>query len=398
MLNIKNFLKSFFSPLVAIALVFTLAACTSDKKEEEPSTELNTSYTDALELTTSYEGKTFLADRIGEVTLFSCVDGDTAVFRTNGQNIRVRFLGIDTPESTGKLDPWGKAASAYVCDRLENATTIVLEGEGDIIDTTGTRYLAWIWVDGRLLNLEILEQAYSTGKGLDGFKYANIFYDADLKTQRTGRRVWGESDPDFDYSGTVRHVTIEEIRENLDDYRGLTVIMGGLVTRRLGNSAYIEYDGYGIYVYNAYNPITSKLEPGNFIRIQASIGEFNGSNQLTGVHAGRNINVESENNDIEATVVTIPDIGIRYEGALIELQNVTISNIGGKAANNSYSITVRDESNNTIIVRVDGNTFPYFEPNTYSVGQKINVTAPINYFNDTFQLMLTNAEDISVIE
>ena len=34
------------------------------------------------------------------MTLDSCVDGDTAWFIIDGERVKVRFLGIDSPEST----------------------------------------------------------------------------------------------------------------------------------------------------------------------------------------------------------------------------------------------------------------------------------------------------------
>lgn len=40
-----------------------------------------------------------------------CVDGDTAVFTVNNEDIKVRFLAIDTPETvhpTKKEQPYGK--------------------------------------------------------------------------------------------------------------------------------------------------------------------------------------------------------------------------------------------------------------------------------------------------
>ena len=48
-----------------------------------------------------------------EVTLDKCVDGDTAWFNVDGKKTKVRFLYIDTPESTNEIEPYGKEASEY---------------------------------------------------------------------------------------------------------------------------------------------------------------------------------------------------------------------------------------------------------------------------------------------
>ena len=84
-----------------------------------------------IKLDVDYTGKSFCEDGIGEVKLVRTTDGDTARFRdvVTGEEFNLRFLGIDTPESTWQKDPWGKAASDYAKERLTSAKHIVLERE-----------------------------------------------------------------------------------------------------------------------------------------------------------------------------------------------------------------------------------------------------------------------------
>lgn len=157
---------------------------------------------DKVSLTTNYEGKSFIEDGIGEVVLSRTIDGDTAYFYEKNSNstelIKVRFLGIDTPESTKEHDPWGKAASDYTKKVLNNAKTIVLESEGARKDTYN-RYLAWVWVDGKLLNLELVQEAYSNSTTSKTSKYFDIMYTTSNEAKKTGRRFFGEIDPNFNY-------------------------------------------------------------------------------------------------------------------------------------------------------------------------------------------------------
>jgi micrococcal nuclease len=199
---------------------------------EEFGSELDTRYTDDLEMDFTYEDKDFIADGVGEVTLVSCVDGDTAVFTEGDGTFSVRFLGINTPESTYKFEPWGKPASSFTCGKLESATTIVLESDAATERTDGNeRYLAWVWYDGRLLNLELVEQAFTTSKGVDGLKYEPLFYDAEFKTQPTDRRIWGEIDTTYDYSLDGVQITIEELVTHQEDYVGIKVVIRGVIAR-----------------------------------------------------------------------------------------------------------------------------------------------------------------------
>lgn len=159
---------------------------------------------DQVKLDLDYQGKSFVDDGIGKVTLIRSIDGDTAWFRDlNGEQIKLRFLGINTPESTIDKQAWGKAASTYTANRLKNASTIVLEREGAIMDTY-ERYLGFVWVDGVLLNLELVEQAF-TPSTLSDSKYETYFSNAAFEARKTGRRYYGEIDPQYDYeNGTFK--------------------------------------------------------------------------------------------------------------------------------------------------------------------------------------------------
>lgn len=169
--------------------------------------EIDTRYTDNLKMDIDYYmGQSYINSGVGEVTLDRCVDGDTAYFRdiVTNQQIYFRFSGVNTPEVSGPNtteQPWGKAASKFTCDKLTGAKKIVIEKES--VDNYG-RDLGWVWYsnDGntfRLLNLEIIEEAYSRATSISGTKYEEIFFLAELKTMGTKKRIHGECDPDFDY-------------------------------------------------------------------------------------------------------------------------------------------------------------------------------------------------------
>ena len=152
-----------------------------------------------VEMDFEYEGKTFINDGVEKVTLARGIDGDTAHFYTqDGTYIKVRFLGVNTPESTYEEEPWGKEASLFTSQILYNAKTIVIESEGNIKDTHG-RYLAFVWADGVLVNLELIQNGYSNSKLSSSSKYFDAFYETEYAISLTGRKIWGEIDPGCDY-------------------------------------------------------------------------------------------------------------------------------------------------------------------------------------------------------
>lgn len=96
---------------------------------------------------------------IKEKVLFSkCSDGDTASFIINGKEKKVRFLAINTPEIGDNIEPFGKEASEYTCNKIKNAKEIYLEYDGasDKEDKYG-RVLAFVYVDGKLLEKELIQ-------------------------------------------------------------------------------------------------------------------------------------------------------------------------------------------------------------------------------------------------
>ena len=86
------------------------------------------------------------------VTVKQHVDGDTTHFNVptsvmpNGV-LKARYLGINTPESTGQIEEWGKKASNYTKEALASATSIIVESDTSTwnADSTGGRYLVWVW-------------------------------------------------------------------------------------------------------------------------------------------------------------------------------------------------------------------------------------------------------------
>lgn len=134
---------------------------------------------------------TFAQDR-QVVELKKCVDGDTAWFYYNNNEIKVRFLAINTPESANKIEAYGKEASEYTCNRLMNAKKIELEydNNSDLKDKYG-RDLVWVFVDDSLLNKDIVENGYGEVKYIYGdYKYLSLIKEAEEKAKKNNVGIW----------------------------------------------------------------------------------------------------------------------------------------------------------------------------------------------------------------
>lgn len=95
------------------------------------------------------------------VQLDYCIDGDTAQFIIDKQSVRVRFVGIDTPELNhdhlSLSEKWAVEASDYTCQRLKQAQQIELKSDIYSDQDQYLRYLRWVYVDGDLLQSEIIK-------------------------------------------------------------------------------------------------------------------------------------------------------------------------------------------------------------------------------------------------
>lgn len=116
------------------------------------------------------------------------VDGDTAMIRIDGEEKRVRFIGIDTPESVNpdasKNTDEGKRASQYTRDLL-TGQKVYLEYDITTEDDYG-RTLAYVYLDDGVTMVEdiLLREGLATVLTIQpNSKYANHFYEI----QRTAR-------------------------------------------------------------------------------------------------------------------------------------------------------------------------------------------------------------------
>ncbi len=131
------------------------------------------------------------------VTLEKCVDGDTASVILNKKKIKVRFLAVDTPESVHpkkEVEPFGKEASEYTCNKLTNADKIEIEYDPNSDKTDKyDRHLVWIYTDGVLLQKELVSKGYAKVAYLyNDYLYTDELEQAELKAKKDNLGIWGD--------------------------------------------------------------------------------------------------------------------------------------------------------------------------------------------------------------
>lgn len=118
------------------------------------------------ESVTTKETPVVVSDRITG-TVVRVVDGDTYVLNIDGEETKVRLIGVDTPESVAPSDyrkdntEEGKEVSDIVKDKITAGTTLYVEYDVSPTDKYG-RHLAYLYFeDGTMVQDWLLNNGYA---------------------------------------------------------------------------------------------------------------------------------------------------------------------------------------------------------------------------------------------
>lgn len=374
-----------------------------DKDKIYTDDEIPTPLTDEFKLTKDYEGKDFIEDGIGRVTFVSHVDGDTTIFRTlKGQVITVRYLGVDTPESTYKVEPWGFAASNFVknvmMNAIKNNLPIVLQADElktERVDSTGKRYLAWVWVDGRLINLELVELCYTATKAA-GTMYAQKMIEASVAAEAFGTRIWNRNlkDPQYDYSTIGESMSLEELHEKYNTVYATTneidigkkIRIQGIVTRKFGaGSAYIQQQVDGYWYIGSTNTGIVATDGSSLIPYIGENGNWFVEETDLGVEAALG-NVGQ--NAYEVYVDTVPE-GQTPQNQYVWTRNITVNEPNEE---NLIPYIVREDK--WYGVYLYGG---YVDITNLSEGREIYTSATLGYYKGSVQLIGISDSSVQIL-
>ena len=388
-----------------------------------------------------------------EVTVKAYIDGDTTHFYvpTSVQEtgvLKARYLAINTPESTGKIEEWGKKAAAFTKSKLKDATSIIIESDDGKwnVDSTGGRYLVWVWYktaesdDYRNLNLEILQEGLAIASNSAQNRYGDICMKAIDQSKNHKLFVHSENpDPDFHYGAAVE-LTLSELRSNIESYDGTKVAFTGIITRQANDGVYVEaYDEEtgmynGVYVYygaSAKSAVLAILVPGNEVRIVGTVSyyETGDSWQVSGVECNprkpddpNNIKKISEGHSpayLETSAETFlskVDREVIVDGeetfqkfdyaklcmaTSISMQNLKVTSIyttdndGSSDGAMTLTCKVGDltvDVRTTVLRDADGNLIT----EDYFAGKTIDVQGIIDCFQGTYQIKVFSLGDINI--
>ncbi|MBP3569237.1 MAG: thermonuclease family protein [Lachnospiraceae bacterium] len=386
-----------------------------------------------------------------EATVKTFVDGDTTHFNVSSDLVesgvfKARYLAINTPESTGKIEEYGKKASNFTKEKLSQATSIIIESDTEVwdIDSTGSRNLVWIWYktsdseEYRNLNIEILQNGLALANSSANNRYGSYCTAAIAQAKEQKLNLYsGQKDPDF-YYGEAVELTLKELRTNIEQYNGVKVAFNGIVTKDHSNSVYVEaYDEetgiyYGVSVYYGFNlsgPGLAAIAVGNEARIVGTVQyyEAGGTYQVAGLSYRmmkpddpNNVQMISEGHE-PAFVLTTADT---FVNGMVEVEVAeemksfpyaeaamsTSISMAGLQVKSVYTTMNEDSSSYgamTLNCEADGipvavRTVVLTDANGNLItaeayeGKNIDVRGIIDFFDGQYQIKVFSAKDITI--
>jgi micrococcal nuclease len=121
-------------------------------------------------------------------TVTRVIDGDTIIIDT-GQ--RVRYIGIDTPETHPELEAYGTEAW-QANRRLVEGKKVRLEKDASETDKYG-RLLRYVYVDETLVNAELVRLGLAESKAYPpDTKYQQLLEQMEKEARQAGRGMWAK--------------------------------------------------------------------------------------------------------------------------------------------------------------------------------------------------------------
>jgi endonuclease YncB( thermonuclease family) len=136
----------------------------------------------------------YVRSRLTPATVTHVVDGDTIRVEIDGQEYRVRYIGIDTPETVdprGPVQCFGEEASERNRQLVEGKV-VGLERDVSETDEFG-RLLRYVWVGDVMVNAALVEEGYALAATYPpDARYADLFASLQGQAREQRRGLWGD--------------------------------------------------------------------------------------------------------------------------------------------------------------------------------------------------------------
>lgn len=130
----------------------------------------------------------------GSYLVTKVVDGDTLDIDKNGETVRIRLIGVNTPETKHPSKPqecFGIEASNYLKQKLESKNVLIELDESQGLTDDYGRLLAYVYTDGKMINYSLIYDGYAYEYTYDiPYKYQTEFMLAQNDAAENNRGLW----------------------------------------------------------------------------------------------------------------------------------------------------------------------------------------------------------------
>ncbi len=190
--------------LLVIAVIFLTACAYSESPVGEytpvPLEQMHPTDTPITETDLPVEELPSCAANFTKATVTKTVDGDTIHVEIEGKSYKVRMTGINCPEYTKEIEPFGKESSEFTETQLLGKT-VYLEVDVSNTDKYG-RLLRYIWlqvpteiteqeISTKMFNAKLILNGYArTGYYPPDIKYNDYFKSLQKKAKNNKKGMW----------------------------------------------------------------------------------------------------------------------------------------------------------------------------------------------------------------
>lgn len=129
----------------------------------------------------------------GTGTVASITDGDTLRLEVDGVELRVRLVGIDTPEVNPDVECFGPEAEAALAALAPPGSTLAFAYDRDPRDQYDRELMYLFTADGRFINYELVAQGYAEAVLVEpNDRYFDDLVAAERAAQDAGLGLWGQ--------------------------------------------------------------------------------------------------------------------------------------------------------------------------------------------------------------
>ena len=188
-------MKEFRKILFTIFAVFLCALCLRYFHSENP---INNIINDS-KIQTSVNVE--VPQNLKKAKVLNVIDGDTLYVQYNGKKEKIRFIGIDTPESVNpdesKNCKQGVIASKYTKSQIKEGQIVFLEFDEEKYDKYN-RMLAYVWlkdksdnIESDMINAKLLSVGYAKTLTIEpNIKYKSNFISIENNAKNNDIGFW----------------------------------------------------------------------------------------------------------------------------------------------------------------------------------------------------------------